>query len=122
MAPAHRSPSLLTAAMLEIHGLSRHFNGRPVLAGINLSLSPGEYVAIVGESGVGKSTLLNLIAGLDRPDGGTLSLDGCAYGQVVVEAGDTATFLDAELNPEDVPTARASNPSVAQRQFRVVPG
>ncbi len=66
--------------MLEIHGLSRHFNGRPVLAGINLSLSPGEYVAIVGESGVGKSTLLNLIAGLDRPDGGTLSLDGGDYG------------------------------------------
>ncbi|GLT24362.1 ABC transporter ATP-binding protein [Zoogloea oryzae] len=65
--------------MLEIHGLSRHFNGRPVLAGINLSLSPGEYVAIVGESGVGKSTLLNLIAGLDRPDGGTLVLDGCDY-------------------------------------------
>ncbi len=65
--------------MLEIHRLSRRFNGRPVLAGIDLSLSPGEYVAIVGESGVGKSTLLNLIAGLDRPDGGRLSLDGCDY-------------------------------------------
>ena len=65
--------------MLDIRSLSRSFNGRPVLAGIDLSLSPGEYVAIVGESGCGKSTLLNLIAGLDRPDGGTLSLDGCAY-------------------------------------------
>ena len=65
--------------MLEIQNLSRHFNGRPVLDGLSLSLSPGEYVAIVGESGVGKSTLLNLIAGLDRPDGGRLCLDGTDY-------------------------------------------
>ncbi|KAB2967427.1 ABC transporter ATP-binding protein [Zoogloea sp.] len=65
--------------MLEIENLSRHFNGRPVLDGLSLRLSPGEYVAIVGESGVGKSTLLNLIAGLDRPDGGRLCLDGTDY-------------------------------------------
>ncbi|MBN9696626.1 MAG: ABC transporter ATP-binding protein [Zoogloea sp.] len=65
--------------MLEIQNLSRHFNGRPVLDGLSLRLSPGEYVAIVGESGVGKSTLLNLIAGLDRPDGGHLCLDGTDY-------------------------------------------
>jgi len=65
--------------MLEIQNLSRHFNGRPVLDGLSLRLSPGEYVAIVGESGVGKSTLLNLIAGLDRPDGGRLCLDGTDY-------------------------------------------
>ncbi|NML27572.1 ABC transporter ATP-binding protein [Zoogloea dura] len=65
--------------MLEIENLSRHFNGRPVLDGLSLHLSPGEYVAIVGESGVGKSTLLNLIAGLDRPDGGRLCLEGTDY-------------------------------------------
>lgn len=65
--------------MLHIHGLTRHFNGRPVLTDIDLVLQSGEYVAIVGESGVGKSTLLNLIAGLDRPDGGRLALDGQDY-------------------------------------------
>ena len=65
--------------MLEIEGLSRQFNGRVVLQQVSLSLKAGEYVAIVGESGVGKSTLLNLIAGLDRPDGGRLVLDGIAY-------------------------------------------
>ncbi len=43
------------------------------------------------------------------------------YGQVVVEAGDAPVFLDAELNPEDVPAARIANPSVSQRRFRVVP-
>ena len=68
--------------MLEIHQLSRRFNDRTVLREVDLRLQPGEYVAIVGESGVGKSTLLNLIAGLDRPDGGRLVLDGSDYGQL----------------------------------------
>ena len=65
--------------MLEIDGLSRHFSDRAVLRNVSLRLRAGEYVAIVGESGVGKSTLLNLIAGLDRPDGGRLALDGQDY-------------------------------------------
>ena len=68
--------------MLEIAGLSRQFNGREVLREVSLKLNAGEYVAIVGESGVGKSTLLNLIAGLDRPDGGRLILDGVDYGDL----------------------------------------
>ncbi|MFD2113811.1 ABC transporter ATP-binding protein [Thiorhodococcus fuscus] len=65
--------------MLEISNLHRQFNGRPVLHALSMRLEPGEYVAITGESGVGKSTLLNLIAGLDRPDSGRLVLDGADY-------------------------------------------
>src|SRR5262245_65961534 len=65
--------------MLAIRNLSKSFGGarpRQVLRDITLELSRGEYVAITGESGVGKSTLLNLIAGLDRPDVGSIVLDG----------------------------------------------
>ena len=72
--------------MLEIAGLSRQFNGREVLREVSLKLNAGEYVAIVGESGVGKSTLLNLIAGLDRPDSGRLILDGVDYGDLDEDA------------------------------------
>ena len=65
--------------MLEIENLSRQYANRSVLRQLSLRLNAGDYVAIVGESGVGKSTLLNLIAGLDRPDGGRLLLDGVDY-------------------------------------------
>ena len=47
-----------------------------MLQDINFELAPGEYVAVMGESGVGKSTLLNLIAGLDLPDSGTIEFEG----------------------------------------------
>ena len=61
---------------LECRQLRKVYGTRTVLRGIDLQLKPGEYVAVMGESGVGKSTLLNLIAGLDAPDGGELRIDG----------------------------------------------
>lgn len=50
--------------------------GRVLFEGLNLDLASGEFIAIMGESGVGKSTLLNLIAGLDDPDRGRVAIDG----------------------------------------------
>jgi len=49
---------------------------RPLFSGLDLAIASGEIVAILGESGSGKSTVLNLIAGLDRPDEGEVRVDG----------------------------------------------
>jgi len=69
----------MSSAVLSLSGVSRVFPGPPprtVLRDIDFALAPGEYLAIMGESGVGKSTLLNLMAGLDRPDAGRVRIDG----------------------------------------------
>ena len=68
------------AELIEARGLAKSFSGGgkqvEVLADLDLSLSQGERLAIVGESGVGKSTLLYIIGTLERPDRGTLHYEG----------------------------------------------
>ena len=62
--------------MLQLKGLAKRYGSTPVFSGVDLELRAGEFVAVVGESGVGKSTLLNGIAGLDTLDAGSVRLDG----------------------------------------------
>jgi putative ABC transport system ATP-binding protein len=68
--------------MLELRNVSKAYGGRKILDAVSLTVRRGEYVAIVGESGVGKSTLLNLVAGLDVPDTGELRLDSTDLAQL----------------------------------------
>jgi putative ABC transport system ATP-binding protein len=60
--------------MLQLTGVIKRFGHRVVLHAVSFGVAAGEYVAIVGESGVGKSTLLNIIAGLETADAGMVSL------------------------------------------------
>jgi putative ABC transport system ATP-binding protein len=60
--------------MLRITDLRKAYGDTPVFQGVSLDIAPGEFVAMLGESGVGKSTLLNCIAGLDEADGGSVHI------------------------------------------------
>ena len=71
---------------LQIENLSKRYGDSVVFSHVSLAVAPGEFVAIVGESGIGKSTLLNCMAGLDSWDEGTVALMGT----------DLATLLDDE--------------------------
>jgi len=65
--------------VLSVRNLCKSFSGpraKTVLRDVSFDLAAGDYVAVMGESGIGKSTLLNLLAGLDRPDSGQVLLDG----------------------------------------------
>ena len=67
-------------SFLELKGVSKGFGPRghrtEVLRDINLKMERGEFVAIVGYSGAGKTTFISMIAGLVRPDGGSITLNG----------------------------------------------
>ncbi|MCR6477096.1 ABC transporter ATP-binding protein [Variovorax sp. ZS18.2.2] len=71
---------------LRISNLGKHYGESPVFENVTLEVQPGEFVAIVGESGVGKSTLLNCMAGLDSWDQGTVTHDGTDIGALDGEA------------------------------------
>jgi putative ABC transport system ATP-binding protein len=62
--------------VLKLIGVGKRFGSRTVLNAVSLEIAAGEYVAVVGESGIGKSTLLNIIAGLEPADSGSVLFQG----------------------------------------------
>ena len=61
---------------LRFRGVSKRYGDRVILDGVDLTLNPGDRLAIVGPSGSGKSTLLNILGLLDQPDDGKYTIDG----------------------------------------------
>jgi putative ABC transport system ATP-binding protein len=96
-------------ALVETQNLTRHYQmGETVvraLDGISISVSEGEFLALLGTSGSGKSTLLNLIAGLDRPTSGTLKIDGTDIGG---------------MSPEELSEHRRQNVGIIFQSFNLI--
>ncbi|MEV4972341.1 ABC transporter ATP-binding protein [Streptomyces scopuliridis] len=72
VSPASTGPKSDDAVAVRVEGLTRAFDGRPVIDRLDLTLRPGEFTALLGRSGCGKSTLLRVLAGLDREIAGTV--------------------------------------------------
>jgi ATPase subunit of ABC transporter with duplicated ATPase domains len=84
--------------MLQASDLTKSYDGAPLFDGLSFVLGDGERAGLVGRNGVGKSTLLRLLAGVDRPDRGAVAASaGARIGWLPQEAPDAATTLGALL-------------------------
>ena len=75
-------PTKQQTAMIRLEGITKSFGTLQVLKGISLDIKKGEIVSIVGPSGAGKTTLLQIMGTLDKPDAGTVEIDGVAVGRM----------------------------------------
>ena len=80
-------------AVLEVHNIEKHFGGTRVLEDISFDLEQGQALAIIGSSGSGKTTLLRCLNFLEKPDQGTISVNG----SVIFNAADPATQRESEV-------------------------
>jgi ABC-type transport system involved in cytochrome bd biosynthesis fused ATPase/permease subunit len=69
-------PALRHLGAVSLNRISKSFGETQILKGLDLAITPGEFITILGPSGCGKSTLLRIIAGLARQDTGTVEIDG----------------------------------------------
>ena len=100
-----------THSTLTVQNLGKHYGGTPVFAQVHFAVQPGEFVAIVGDSGVGKSTLLNCLAGLDQWDEGDITYTA---------ANGTATRL-ADLDDTARALWRRAHVGFVFQAFHVLP-
>ena len=106
------------AALLEVRGLTRRYGRTAVLSGVELSLAAGECLLVLGPNGAGKSTLLRTLAGLARPDRGTVLIEGRPVaeqrGAVGYLAHDTMLYDDLTVAENLAFTARLVGCDVAR--------
>lgn len=104
-------------ARLELRNLGKSYGGLQVLADVNLSVNPGEFITFLGPSGSGKTTTLNLIAGFADPDtGGTMQLDGRDLGTVPTHKRDIGVvFQNYALFPHKTVRENIAFPLLQRR-------
>ena len=94
----------MTAATLEVNGLTRRFGGVTAVDGVSFAVGRGEVFGLIGPNGAGKTTLFNLVTGVTRPSSGSLMHDGTdittARPHQVARRGIARTFQNIRLFPE----------------------
>ncbi len=81
-------PAIGTGATVELKGVIKEYAGQRALNGIDLTIAPGEFIALLGPSGCGKTTALRALSGLESVDGGTIHIDGANVVDVPVNRRD----------------------------------
>lgn len=114
----------MTAPLIELHDVSKSFGGVRALAGVSLAIGPGEIHCLAGENGSGKSTLIKIIAGVHRPDAGTLRIDGRAVAALdpitAIGHGVQVIYQDFSLFPALTVAENLALPSEVRARNRVV--
>ncbi len=78
--------SAASPSLLQVNAVGKRYGERRVLDGVSFSVAAGERIALTGPSGSGKTTLLNCLGGVDRPDEGSITLQGESIGQLDSDA------------------------------------
>lgn len=89
--------------VLAVRGITKRYGGVTALDGVSLDLAAGEVHCLAGENGCGKSTLIKIISGAERPDGGEIVIDGVAYAEMdpaaAMRSGIQVIYQDFSLFP-----------------------
>ena len=108
--------------VLQLRGLTKSFGDRTLLSDVYLRVEPGERIALLGENGTGKTTLLNMIVGSERPDSGSIRLGPAvvtAYlPQIIRFAYPERSLLNTMLYEKKGMTAQSARNRLAQYQFQ----
>ena len=86
--------------MIILRGLNKAFGEKIIFSNFNLEIPDGRFVVISGDSGSGKSTLLNMIGGIEKPDSGSIIIEGRASGTVAIAATDLPLYLSASTTAQ----------------------
>ena len=108
--------------VLQLRGLTKSFGERTLFSDIYLRVEPGERIALLGENGTGKTTLLNMIVGSERPDSGSIRLGPSVVTvylpQIIRFAHPERSLLDTMLYEKKGMTAQSARNRLAQYQFQ----
>lgn len=95
--------SVETAPFVSARGISKSFGGVPALSDVSIDLIPGEVHCLAGENGCGKSTLIKIISGAERPDSGEIVIDGVSHNHIdasaAIRSGIQVIYQDFSLFP-----------------------